>query len=101
MKYNFSDNILNINLDEELDMNSCRILRTTIDGYIMKYQPKEFILDLSGVRFMDSSGLGLIIGRYNLLNMMNSKMVIMNPSNGIKRLLELSSISQNIIMRCE
>lgn len=100
MKYNFNEDVLNINLDEELDMNTCKTLRTVIDGYIMRYQPKEFVFDLSEVKFMDSSGLGLIIGRYNLLNLMNSKMVILNPSSSIKRVLELSSISKNITMRC-
>jgi len=100
MKYNFEKEVLNINLDEELDMNTCKNLRTVIDGYIMRYQPREFVFDLSEVKFMDSSGLGLIIGRYNLLNLMNSKMVILNPSNSIKRVLELSSISKNITMRC-
>ena len=67
----------------------------------MKYQPKEFVFDLTDVKFMDSSGLGLIIGRYNLLNLINSKMVILNPSNSIKRVIELSSISRNITMRSE
>lgn len=101
MKYDFKEDTLNINLDEELDMNTCKTLRTVIDGYIMKYQPKEFVFDLTDVKFMDSSGLGLIIGRYNLLNLINSKMVILNPSNSIKRVIELSSISRNITMRSE
>ena len=100
MKYKYDENILNINLDEELDMNTCKTLRTVIDGYIMRYQPKEFVFDLSDVSFMDSSGLGLIIGRYNLLNLMNSKMTILNPNKSIKRVLELSSIAKNITMRC-
>lgn len=100
MKYKYDENILNINLDEELDMNTCKTLRTVIDGYIMRYQPKEFVFDLSEVSFMDSSGLGLIIGRYNLLNLMNSKMTILNPNKSIKRVLELSSIAKNITMRC-
>lgn len=101
MKYDFKEDTLNIDLDEELDMNTCKTLRTVIDGYIMKYQPKEFVFDLTDVKFMDSSGLGLIIGRYNLLNLINSKMVILNPSNSIKRVIELSSISRNITMRSE
>lgn len=101
MKYNFKEDTLNIDLDEELDMNTCKTLRTVIDGYIMKYQPKEFVFDLTDVKFMDSSGLGLIIGRYNLLNLINSKMVILNPSSSIKRVIELSSISRNITMRSE
>lgn len=101
MKYKYDEEVLNIDLDEELDMNTCKTLRTIIDGYIMRYQPKEFVFNLSNVKFMDSSGLGLIIGRYNLLNLINSKMVIVNPNNSIKRVLELSNISRNITMRCD
>lgn len=100
MKYTYDNETLNINLEEELDMSTCKTLRTVIDGYIMRYQPKEFVFNLSNVKFMDSSGLGLIIGRYNLLNLMNAKMTIVNPSNSIKRVIELSNISKNITMRC-
>ncbi len=99
MKYSYEDGSLSINLEEELDMKSCKVLRTIIDGYIMKYQPKKFIIDLSNVRFMDSSGIGLIVGRYNLIKFMDSKMVILNPTNSIKRVLELSNIANNIEMR--
>ena len=101
MKYRYEEGNLNIDLDEELDMSSCKTLRSVIDGYIMKYQPKEFIVDLSKVTFMDSSGIGLLIGRYNLLKLMNSKMTIINPTDSIKRVLELSNIGNNITMRCD
>lgn len=101
MRYNYSDGSLKVDLDEELDMKSCKTLRTVIDGYIMRYQPKEFIIDLSDVKFMDSSGIGLLIGRYNLIKFMDSKMIILNPTNNIKRILELSNISDKILMRCE
>ena len=67
----------------------------------MKYQPKECIIDLSEVKFMDSSGIGLILGRYNLLKLIDSKMTIINPSGSVKRLLEVSNISNNITLRCE
>lgn len=101
MKYKFEEGNLSIDLNEELDMKNCKILRTVIDGYIMKYQPKECVVNLSNVEFMDSSGIGLLIGRYNLLKMIDSKMIIVNPTNSIKRVLELSNIGNNITMRCE
>lgn len=101
MKYNYNGGSLKINLDEEVDMKACKTLRTVIDGYIMRYQPKEFVMDLSDVKFMDSSGIGLIIGRYNLIKFMDSNMVILNPTNNIKRILELSNISDKILVRCE
>lgn len=101
MKYNYSEGNLSIKLDEEVDMNTCKILRNVIDGYIMKYQPEEFEFDLTDVKFMDSSGIGLIIGRYNLVKLIDSNMVITNPNNSIKRLLELSKISNEITVRCK
>lgn len=101
MKYNYQDGILSISLEEELDVNSCKTLRTVIDGYIMKYQPDEFFLNLEHVKFMDSSGIGLILGRYNLLKLMNCNMTILNPTNSIKRVIELSDISNKIAMRSE
>lgn len=101
MKYNYNEGNLSIELEEELDMHTCKILRNVIDGYIMKYQPVEFEMDLSNVKFMDSSGIGLIMGRYNLIKLMDSKFVITNPSSSIKRILELSNISNEITLRCE
>ena len=59
MRYNYDGGNLKIDLDEEIDMKACKTLRTVIDGYIMRYQPREFIIDLSEVKFMDSSGIGL------------------------------------------
>lgn len=101
MKYLFDKGELKIDFTEELDMNTCKELRTIIDGYIMKYQPSEVILNLSDVKFMDSSGIGLIIGRYNLVKLMDSKLVLLNPTNSIKRVIELSKIGRNISVRCE
>lgn len=101
MRYNYDGGNLKIDLDEEIDMKACKTLRTVIDGYIMRYQPHEFIIDLSEVKFMDSSGIGLLIGRYNLIKFMDSKMTILNPTSSIKRVLELSNIADKITMRCE
>ena len=98
MKYTYNDGCLNINLDEELDVNSCRELKNVIDGYIMRYSRNNFVIDLSNVNFMDSSGIGLIIGRYNLVKMLGCKMSSVNPSSTVKRIIELSNISSNIQM---
>lgn len=92
MKYTYSEGKLTIYLDEEIDVNSCKTLRGIIDGYIMKYQPYELVLDLTEVKFMDSSGIGLIVGRYNLIRLLDSKMKIVNASENIRRIMELSKI---------
>ena len=92
MKYNYENGKLTIYLEEELDISSCKVIRGIIDGYIMKYQPYELVLDLSGVKFMDSSGIGLIIGRYNLIKLLDSKMTVVNDAKNIRRIIELSNI---------
>ncbi len=101
MKYNYDniERVLKISLDEELDVKSCRDVRSIIDGYIMKYEPREFVLDLTKVKFMDSSGIGLLIGRYNLINLLDSKMIVVNATNSIKRMLQLSNIAKKIDLR--
>ena len=92
MKYNYENGKLTIYLEEELDISSCKVIRGIIDGYIMKYQPYALVLDLSGVKFMDSSGIGLIIGRYNLIKLLDSKMTVVNAAENIRRIIELSNI---------
>lgn len=96
MKYSYEKEKLKIELSEEMDMNSCRVLRTIVDGYIMKYSPKECEIDMSEVKFMDSSGLGFIMGRYNLLNMLGSVLVIRWADGTTKKIINMSNIGDRI-----
>lgn len=95
-EYDKEKESLMIKLNEEIDMGTCKALRNIIDGYIIKYSPKECILDLKEVNFMDSSGLGLIMGRYNLIKMLNSKMTILNPGEPIRKILSMTELSEDI-----
>ena len=95
-EYDKKSETLKMELTEEIDMNTCKTLRNIMDGYIIKYSPKECVLDMENVNFMDSSGLGLIMGRYNLIKMMNSKMVLLNPDASIKKILEMTELAKNI-----
>lgn len=98
MKYTYEEekNNLKIKLDEELDMNSCRVLRTIVDGYIMKYSPISCELDMTEVKFMDSSGLGFIMGRYNLLNMLDASLVVYTGDGSIKKVINMSNLGEKI-----
>lgn len=98
MKHIYEENTkkLKISLEEDIDMNSCRTLRTIVDGYIMRYSPNVFEMDMSSVKFMDSSGLGFIMGRYNLSKMIGCNLVISNVDNSIKKLLSMYKIEDGI-----
>ena len=95
-EYDKKSEILKMELSEEIDMNTCKTLRSIMDGYIIKYSPKECVLNMENVNFMDSSGLGLIMGRYNLIKMMNSKMILLNPGKQIKKILEMTELANDI-----
>lgn len=101
MKYTYEENLkkLKIDLDEDIDMNSCRSLRTIVDGYIMRYSPSVCELDMSSVKFMDSSGLGFIMGRYNLAKMLGCELIVANPDNSIKKLLSMCKSENGIKVR--
>lgn len=98
MKYAYEEEKkkLRIELDEDIDMDNCRTLRTIVDGYIMRYSPNVCELDMAQVKFMDSSGLGFIMGRYNLAKMLDCNLVVTNPDNNIRKLLEIYKMENGI-----
>jgi len=98
MKHTYEEKTkkLKISLDEDIDMNSCRTLRTIVDGYIMRYSPNVFEMDMASVKFMDSSGLGFIMGRYNLSKMIGCNLVISNADNNIKKILSMYKVESGI-----
>lgn len=59
-------------------------------------RPDELILDLSRVSFMDSSGLGLILGRYTKAVEMGIRFKVANPTPQIKRILDLAGTERLI-----
>ena len=98
MKYEYDDekNKLKIIFDEDIDVHSCKTLRTIVDGYIMKYSPKTCELDMKNVGFMDSSGLGFVVGRYNLASMLNCKIELSNAAANIQKMIQLYEKTKNI-----
>lgn len=53
-----------IHLGEDLDHHNAEYIREMADGYLEKYPINRIVFDFSGVEFMDSSGIGVIMGRY-------------------------------------
>ena len=54
--------------------------------------PKKVIFDFDSVTFMDSSGIGLIIGRYKFTNMLGGKLEVANLTQNVKKIFEMSGI---------
>lgn len=78
----------------EIDHHTARSIRAQIDTAIGACRPKRLILDMGGVSFMDSSGVGLIMGRYRLMQSYDGTVSVENVSPRIEKMLRLSGIGQ-------
>lgn len=80
----------------DIDHHRAKHIREKIDACIFDYRPSSVLLDLSSVDFMDSSGLGLILGRYNTALEIGSDFKICSPSRSVQKILELAGIERII-----
>lgn len=80
----------------EIDHHSAGKIRQMIDRDVFFYRAPKVILDLSGIDFMDSSGLGLILGRYTKIKDMGSVLIIKDPTAEIMKILRLSGVDKFI-----
>jgi stage II sporulation protein AA (anti-sigma F factor antagonist) len=90
---NYKDDILTVNLSGEIDHNRAVNLRTTIDSQINALRPNCLELDFSQVSFMDSSGIGLIMGRYRSMGLIGGKLKVINVPENINRVISLSGVA--------
>lgn len=84
--------MLIIKIEGELDHHCAEGLRESIDKKIMSSSEKEIVFDLSSVTFMDSSGVGVLLGRYKLFAL--RKMFISGAKGSVDRVLKLSGVYQ-------
>lgn len=92
----FERGILTAKIFGDIDHHCAKYAREKIDTAIFEHKPNLVLLDLSGVEFMDSSGLGLILGRYNTASELGSECRIYSPSSSVKKILELAGIERLI-----
>ena len=94
MKITFSDNIMTACVEGEIDHHTAPEIREEIDKRIMSDKPSVLRLDYSGVTFMDSSGIGLIMGRYKLISSYSGKLEVINVPRNMAKVIKLSGIER-------
>lgn len=80
----------------EIDHHSATLLRRELDDCIERHRPAVLRLDASAVDFMDSSGLGLILGRYATAGDLGTSLSLEDPSEGVRKILDLAGIERLI-----
>jgi len=83
-----------IRLSGEIDHHSAVSVRTEIDENISRIRPKKAIMDLSGIDFMDSSGLGLIMGRYMKMQAVGGVLVLREPNERVLKIFKLAGLEK-------
>ncbi|MBE6598870.1 MAG: STAS domain-containing protein [Ruminococcaceae bacterium] len=89
-----SGGTLIIYLDGDIDHHNARAVRQRIDSKMFIGRPRELVLDLSRVAFMDSSGLGLILGRYTKAAELGISFRVVNPNRQIRKILDLAGMER-------
>ncbi|MDR2073973.1 MAG: anti-sigma factor antagonist [Oscillospiraceae bacterium] len=79
-------------LSGDIDQHSAKGMRDEIDLAIKDFRPLLLILDFGDVKFMDSSGIGLIMGRYNLAKSYGASLKIQNVSPRLEKIIKLAGV---------
>ena len=90
------DGILTIRLLGEIDHHSAVNVRTALDEEICRMRPHKTVMDLGAIEFMDSSGLGLIMGRYSLMQKLGGTLTLKSPNERIVKIFELANLGRMI-----
>ncbi len=83
-----------IYLNEEIDHHIAKTMREEIDAQAQKNMPQVLVLDFKNVTFMDSSGIGLVMGRYKLMQDLCGKLQVVNVPNHIKKVMVLAGLEK-------
>lgn len=83
-----------VKLDGELDHHTSSYVRDTIDKEINLRKINNLILDFDKVSFMDSSGIGVIAGRYKIINSLGGKIMVIRANEQIDKILEISGLKK-------
>ena len=88
------DGVMRVILTGEMDHHNAVATRREIDELIFKERPMRVILDLSGIAFMDSSGLGFVMGRYSLMQKLGGELILERPNERVVRIFELAGLER-------
>ena len=81
-------------LDGEIDHHTAAEIINEIDKSVEDNKPTLLVLDFKNVSFMDSSGIGLVMGRYKTISELNGELAIINTSPGIGKVMRLAGMER-------
>ena len=94
LNFDFNDGVLRVAIVGEINHHNAVFIRQEIDEKIQELIPKNLVLDLAEVSFMDSSGLGLVMGRYQRMQELGGTLTVANPSAEHKKIFKDAGLNK-------
>ena len=94
--YTVKDNCLFVMMPKEMDHHKADAIRMKIDEYLLDHRAQNVIFDFENTRFMDSSGIGLIVGRYKKVSCFGGKIVAIHVNARIQKIILMSGLKDMI-----
>ncbi len=94
VKVEENDGVLTARINCEIDHHNSKIIREKIDALLFLYNPGVLVLDFKQVGFMDSSGVGLILGRLNKCRALGILLKVVNLSGSLYKIVSLCGIQR-------
>ena len=86
--------VITVRLNGDIDHHTAAPIREKVDAEIIKHRPSLLILDFGGVDFMDSSGIGFVMGRYRLLKPNDAQINVVNAQPHIEKVMRLAGLER-------
>lgn len=94
LNFDFNDGVLRVAIVGEINHHNAVFVRQGIDEKIQGLNSKNLVLDLAEVSFMDSSGLGLVIGRYQLMKDLGGILTVANPGAEHQKIFKAAGLNK-------
>ena len=101
VEFKKEDKLLIFKLTEDVDQHTSEKIRRKMDNEIKGYIPRKVVFDFSNISFMDSAGIGMVLGRYKLAKMLNGNLEIINVNKSMKKIFDMSGVSRIIDIKEE
>ena len=99
LNISYENGVLTAKLSGELDHHIAPDIRSDIDSSCESVRPARLVLDFGGVTFMDSSGIGLIMGRYRCISLLGGRLEVVNIPPALKKIFVISGIGTLGVMK--
>lgn len=96
LKFKQKNRILIVMVTGEIDHHNASTLRRKTENALSEWNGKHIIYDFENVTFMDSSGIGVLIGRYKQLQALGGKIALVCTHDNIRKIISLSGLNKLI-----